>query len=83
MAVLASLFAVVSVTAFAIGTEIVVFLRSCRARAGDTLPCKRFGENIKDEISLSAEGTVGVRKLFNQVVRSTNGVVRLNGRILE
>ena len=42
-------------------------------------PHKVFATDTKDEILLTAEGLVGVRKLFNSVSRSTNGVIRLNG----
>ncbi len=46
---------------------------------GDVSPYKTFAADTKDEILLTSEGLVGVRKLHNQVTRSTNGVIRLNG----
>ena len=50
---------------------------------GDTSPVKQFGEDIRDEIMLTSDGTVGVRKLYKQVTRTTNGVIRLNGALIQ
>jgi hypothetical protein len=50
---------------------------------GDTSPFKCFGENIRDEFMLTADGTVGVRKLNKQVTRTTNGVIRLGGVLMQ
>ena len=48
----------------------------------DTLrPCRKE-EEIKDEFMLSADGTVGVRKLNKQATRTTKGVIRLNGVLM-
>ena len=41
--------------------------------------CRRFATDVQDEIMLDRDGTVGVRKLCKEVMRTTNGVVKLNG----
>ena len=50
---------------------------------GDTSPFKCFGENIRDEFMLTADGTVGVRKLNKQVTRTTNNVIRIGGVLVQ
>lgn len=49
----------------------------------DASPDKRFGESIQDEIMLTSDGTVGVRKLGKDVSRTTNNVIRINGRLVQ
>ena len=50
---------------------------------GDTSPFRRFGESIRDEIMLDSNGTVGVRKLNKQVIRTTNNVIRIGGVLVQ
>jgi hypothetical protein len=50
---------------------------------GYTSPFKRFGESIRDEIMLDSNGTVGVRKLNKQVIRTTNNVIRIGGVLVQ
>lgn len=51
-------------------------------KKGDA-PCKTFAIDTKDEIMLEPNGMVGVRKLVNQVTRTTNNVIRLNGVLIQ
>ena len=45
--------------------------------------CRPFASETVDEITLDPDGTVGVWKLYQRVERSTNGVVWLNGNLVE
>ena len=53
-----------------------------KGTSGSIFPFKQFWKEIKDEFMLSADGTVGVRKLNKQATRTTNGVIRLNGVLM-
>lgn len=46
---------------------------------GETPPYKCFGESIKDQFMIDTHGRVGVLKLNNRVLRTTNDVVTLMG----
>lgn len=46
------------------------------------LPYGEFATDTMAEIMLDPNGMVGVRKLVNQVTRTTNGVIRLNGALI-
>ena len=50
-----------------------------KGTSGNTPPYKVFGENIQDTIMLDEHGRVGVWKLNNWVIRTTNDVVSLFG----
>ena len=50
-----------------------------KGTGGNTPPYKVFGENIRDTIMLDEHGRVGVWKLNNWVIRTTNDVVSLFG----
>ncbi len=50
-----------------------------KGTSGNTPPYKVFGENIQDAIMLDEHGRVGVWKLDNWVIRTTNDVVSLFG----
>ena len=54
-----------------------------KGTSGDETVYKRFAEDVQDEIMIDAVGTVGVRKLFNQVTRTTNDVIHVNGRRIQ
>ncbi len=54
-----------------------------KGTSGDATVYKRFAEDVQDEIMIDAVGTVGVRKLLNQVTRTTNDVVHVNGRRIQ
>ena len=54
-----------------------------REPSTDASPDRRFGEDIQDEIMLTSDGTVGVRKLGKEVSRTTNNVIRISGRIVQ
>ena len=46
-------------------------------------PYTMFATDTEDEFILYANGTLGVRKLFNQITRTTNDVIRLNGVLIQ
>ena len=46
------------------------------------LPYREFATDTVDEIMLEPNGMVGVRKLVNQITRTTNNVIRLNGVLI-
>ena len=54
-----------------------------KGTSGDETVYKRIAEDVQDEIMIDAVGTVGVRKLFNQVTRTTNDVIHVNGRRIQ
>ncbi|MBR4170191.1 MAG: hypothetical protein IKR48_00910, partial [Kiritimatiellae bacterium] len=54
-----------------------------KGTSGTNSPFKRFGEEIQDEFILFTDGTVGARKLNKQATRTTNGVIRLNGVLMQ
>jgi len=48
---------------------------------GNIPPCKRFGEDLQQVFRIDQHGRVGVFKLDNWVIRTTNDVVTLRGPI--
>ena len=50
-----------------------------KGTTGDTPPYKQFGEDIQDEFMIDNRGSVGVAKLYNRVLRTTNDVITLDG----
>lgn len=46
------------------------------------MPYREFATDTVDEIMLEPNGMVGVRKLVNQITRTTNDVIRLNGVLI-
>ena len=52
---------------------------NCKGTTGYAAPHKNFAIDVKDKIQLNRYGKVGVFKLDNHVIRSTNGVITLHG----
>ena len=49
---------------------------------GEVEPVETFARDIRQEFVLHSDGSAGIRKLNNQVIRSTNDVHTLNGVIV-
>ena len=50
-----------------------------KGTSGDTPPYKQFGEDLQQVFRIDRHGRVGVFKLDNDVIRTTNDLVTLMG----